>query len=241
MAICDRRIDRIGNRLGNIDRAIFLTGLCEQMKLAGNKMKLTVGIIVGTVMLCTSLSGMLAAEPPSANLAAPDHIVISNNPPMVPPAGPGVFVVQKKGPNRFRLVVAGHKFTSQTEIEKYLAYRAAELTQDQKGTWFTFVEARTKGYTVPVVKPDPTGLRYSFRMEYFRPDWRFKLNDSPAWKSWSPFSGNAFFADDTKTIAAFEVSADIVVHKGQMDDTNPLAFEAGAVSDFLVNQVSPPL
>jgi hypothetical protein len=36
------------------------------------------------------------------------------------------------------------------------------------------------------------------------------------------------------------VSADIVVHKGPMDDADPLAFEAGAVNDFLVNQVSPP-
>jgi hypothetical protein len=36
------------------------------------------------------------------------------------------------------------------------------------------------------------------------------------------------------------VSADIVLHKGQMDDANPLAFEAGAVSDLLINPVSPP-
>ena len=38
----------------------------------------------------------------------------------------------------------------------------------------------------------------------------------------------------------FEVSAEIVVHKGPMDDADPLAFEAWALSDLLVNQVSPP-
>jgi hypothetical protein len=38
----------------------------------------------------------------------------------------------------------------------------------------------------------------------------------------------------------FEVSADIVLRQGPMDDANPLAFEAGAVSDLLINQVSPP-
>jgi len=38
----------------------------------------------------------------------------------------------------------------------------------------------------------------------------------------------------------FEVSADILLHKGAMNDADPLAFEAGAVSDLLVNQVSPP-
>ena len=41
--------------------------------------------------------------------------------------------------------------------------------------------------------------------------------------------------------AAIEVvSAEIVVHKGPMDDADPLAFEAWALSDLLVNQVSPP-
>ena len=165
----------------------------------------------------------------------------SDNPPMVPPAAPGVFSVQKKGA-RLHLTVTGHKFTSRADVEKYLAYRAAELTLEQKGNWFTFVENRTKADTVPVPKRDPEGLRYSFRMEYWRPLWRYKTAENSAWTNWSPFSGQTFFADgkDPKSITAYEVSADIVVHKGQMDDAQPLAFEAGAVSDLLVNQVSPP-
>ena len=112
----------------------------------------------------------------------------------------------------------------------------------QKGSWFTFVESRAKDSTVPASKRDPAGLRYSFRMDYFRPVWRYKLAGDPAWKSWSPFSGAAFFADgkDPKTVTDFEVTADITVHKGPMDDLNPLAFEAGPVSDLLINQVSPP-
>jgi hypothetical protein len=77
-------------------------------------------------------------------------------------------------------------------------------------------------------------------MDYWRPVWRYKTSGSPTWKSWSPFAGAAFISDDPKTITDFEVSADIVLHKGPMDDANPLAFEAGAVSDLLINQVSPP-
>ena len=34
------------------------------------------------------------------------------HPPMVPPAGPGVFTVKQSGPNTFTLVVAGRIFTS---------------------------------------------------------------------------------------------------------------------------------
>jgi hypothetical protein len=77
-------------------------------------------------------------------------------------------------------------------------------------------------------------------MKYFRPVWRFKTTASPEWKRWSPFSGEPFPSADPKTITDFEVTADIVVRKGPMDDADPLAFEAWGLSDLLVNQVSPP-
>jgi hypothetical protein len=160
---------------------------------------------------------------------------------MVPAAGPGVFTSRSLGPNRFHLVVAGHKFTSRSDLEKYLAYRAAQLTTQKGGTWFTFVESRGKGDTAdPAPKPDPGAPRHSFQMKYFRPVWSIKTSSASAPKKWSPFTGAAFPSDDPKTISDFEASADIVVHKGPMDDANPLAFEAWAVSDLLANQVSPP-
>jgi len=178
-----------------------------------------------------------AAEVPATQLASANA---QDQAPEVPPAKPGVFAAAKKGATGYHLVVAGHKFTTRSDIEKYLAWRAADLTIAQKASWFTFVESREKGDSAPVPKRDPGGLRYSFRMDYFRPVWRYKVKGSPAWKSWSPFAGAAFVADDPQNITDFQASADIVLHKGPMDDANPLAFEAGAVSDLLVNQVSPP-
>jgi hypothetical protein len=163
------------------------------------------------------------------------------HPPMVPPADPGVFTVKPSGPDTFKLVVTGHTFTSRAQIEKYLAYRAARHTIEQGGTWFTFTEERGKGETgAPVPARDIEGPRYSFRMKYFRPVWRYKTAESADWMRWSPFSGAPFISADPKTISAFEVTAEIVVHKGPMDDADPLAFEAWALSDLLVNQVSPP-
>jgi hypothetical protein len=160
---------------------------------------------------------------------------------MVPPAGPGVFTAKQLSPNTFKLVVAGHTFTSRGDIEKYLAYRCARLTIEKGADWFTLKEDRGKGETaVPVPVRDPEGPRYSFRMKYFRPVWRYKVNGAAAWTRWSPFSGEPFIAADPKTITDFEVSADIVVHKGPMDDADPLAYEARALSDLLANQVSPP-
>jgi hypothetical protein len=176
--------------------------------------------------------GILAC---AALAAAQEHLA------MVPPAGPGVFNVKQSGPSTFNLAVTGHTFTSRGDIEKYLAYRAARLTIEQGGTWFTLNEDRAKGETaVPVPARDPEGPRYSFRMKFFRPVWRFKTSASPEWTRWSPFSGAPFIAADPKTISDFEVSARIVVRKGPMDDADPLAFEAWALSDLLVNQVSPP-
>lgn len=160
---------------------------------------------------------------------------------MVPPADPGVFTAKPSGHDTFKLVITGHTFTSRTEIEKYLAYRAARHAVEQGGTWFTFTEERAKGETaVPVPARDPEGPRYSFRMKYFRPVWRYKTAESAEWTRWSPFSGAPFISADPKTISAFEVTAEIVVRKGPMDDADPLAFEAWALSDLLVNQVSPP-
>jgi hypothetical protein len=204
-------------------------------------MRNSIGMVLGIAGLCVLAGGSFAAEPVS--VASAPAAKAEDNPPMVPPAKPGVFAMTKKGANGFHLVVTAHQFTSRSDIEKYLAYRAAELALEQQGNWFTFVEARSKDSTVPVPKRDPAGLRYSFRMEYWRPVWRYKLAGDPAWKSWNPFAGIAFFADgkDPKSITDYEVSADIMVRKGQMDDANPLGFEAGAVSDLLINQVSPPV
>jgi len=160
--------------------------------------------------------------------------------PVVPDAAPGIFTAQQRGPARFHLVVTGHAFTSREAIEKYLAYRAAKLTMDQHFSWFSLVESRAKGDTAPVPKPDPSGPRYSFRLEFFRPVWRYRTASAPAMRRWSPFSGAAFFADDPKKIAQYEVSADIVLHKGMVADDNPLAFDGSALSQFLLNQVAPP-
>jgi hypothetical protein len=177
------------------------------------------------------------AGPASAPASAPSQIA-----PMVPPAKPGVYSETKRSAIRYRLTLKGHSFSSRDAIEKYLLYRAADLTLQQHYQWFTLIESHSKGDAAPVPKPDPAGPRYSFRMNFWRPVWRYKLAGSSAWSTWSPFSNAAFFADgkDAKTVTDFDVSADIVTHKGTMDDSNPLAFEPSAVSDFLINQVSPP-
>jgi hypothetical protein len=204
-------------------------------------MKRNFAMILGLVASVALATAARSADPPTS-APAPQNpgAAPSDTLPMVAPAAPGVFTAQKKGANGFHLVVTGHKFTSRRDIEFYLAYRASEITQEQKANWFTLTESRAKGDSAPASKREPAGLRYSFRMDYFRPVWRFKTAGAKDWTRWSPFSGVAFPDAQAKASATYDVGADIVVRKGPMDDADPLAFEAGAVNDFLVNQVSPP-
>ena len=149
---------------------------------------------------------------------------------------PGIFALKRTGA-ALHLSVTGHNFTSRAALENYLAFRAAQATMDNKFQWFTFVEHRAKGDSVPAPKPDPAGQRFSFRMVYFRPQWRWRKAGAKSWTRWSPFSGEPF---PDLTGADYELSADIVMHKGMLDDIDPLAFDAGAVSDYLINQVEAP-
>jgi hypothetical protein len=175
-------------------------------------------------------------------LLASSGVAIAQTPATVGPAqpAPGVFKTARTGAANLRLTVTGKSFTSRAALENYLAYRAATETMANKSQWFSFTERRAKGDKLPVPKGDPNGPRFSFRMENFRPLWRYQTAGSPAWKSWSPFSGAAFPVTDPKTVTAYEVSADIVLHKGMVDDVSPLAFDAGALSDYLINQVEAP-
>jgi hypothetical protein len=191
------------------------------------------------LLLGVSDIAQAATDPGPASASAPAP---TETPPIVPPAKPSVYSETKQSALRYRLTVKGHNFTSRDAVEKYLLYRAADLTLQRHFQWFALIENRHKGDAAPVPKPDPAGPRYSFRLNYWRPVWRYKVANSSTWSTWSPFSSTAFFADgkDAKTITDFDVTADIAMHKGNMDDSNPLAFEASAVSDFLINQVSTP-
>src|SRR3569833_671146 len=99
----------------------------------------------------------LAAKPAAKPDANPDALN------MVLAVGPGVFSAQKKGAG-LQLTVTGHKFTSRAEIENYLAWQAAQQTEAQKGTWFTFTEVLAKGDTVAAPKRDPKGPHFSFHL-----------------------------------------------------------------------------
>ena len=183
-----------------------------------------------SLMLLAALTGPAIAQPAPAS-SAPSAPIGPKTP------APGVFTVKRVGA-ALHLSVSGHHFTSRAALENYLAFRAAGETQAAKCQWFSVVEHRTRADTVPAPKGDPAGPRFSFRMEYFRPQWRYRLAGSPKWQAWSPLSGQPF--PDLKTATDYQLTTDIVMHKGMVDDISPLAFDASALSDYLINQVDAP-
>jgi len=188
----------------------------------------------GLAAMLLAVSVPVLAQP----VPEPATVPVSSRP---APSAPGVFAVLKQG-NATRLVVTGKNFTNREAIEQYLAWRAAEHVMAAKARWFSFVERRVAGDKVVTPRPDAEGQRYSFRLEYFRPTWRYRLAGSPQWQSWRPLSGAPFFAStiDPKTITDYEVSADIIPRNTPLVDYDPLAFDASAVSDYLINQVTTP-
>lgn len=130
--------------------------------------------------------------------------------------------------DRFRVNFAGNSLTSRETVERYLLYRAAELTVDQGGDWFTLVERQTDRKARTYVDPDPLGP-YG-RYGYWRPYWRY-YGPGPGWRRWDPWYGDPFWADhiDVRTIERFEASAEILIGHGAKPVNDPRAFDAREV------------
>lgn len=130
--------------------------------------------------------------------------------------------------DRFRVTFAGNSLTSRETVERYLLYRAAELTLDQGGAWFQVVERQTDRKARTYIDPDPMGPfgRYG----YWRPYWRY-YGPGPGWRAWDPWYGDPFWADrvDVRTIERFEASAEILIGRGAKPEHDPRAFDAREV------------
>ncbi len=187
----------------------------------------------GLVLALVS-AGIVANSPMSraASSLFGERELIPSHEDLVPPSEAGQFLVEPVGPDELRLTVKGRTFTSKPAAEKYLAYRAAEATLEQRKTWFT-VDGPQHG---------SDGVVRSFRLENWRPAWRYKLSGAPEWKSWAPGSAEPFFADgkDPKLITEFELTAVIKLRSGKPNTRDPLAFEAEPLAHTLAPQVSPP-
>lgn len=139
--------------------------------------------------------------------------------------------------NRYRVSFAGNSITQRETVERYLLFRAAQLTLEQGFEHFVLVdrdtEPRTEVYSTPSAFGGPWG-GWSPYWNYYRPHY--------GWRRWSPFYGDPFWdrSVDVRSVTRYEATAEIVLGRGPKPATNVRAFDARAVIENLGPSVVTP-
>jgi len=133
--------------------------------------------------------------------------------------------------NRFRVTFAGNTLTSRETVERYLLYRAAELTIAEGHDWFMIAARDTDKTTRTYVDPPAFGPGYGMGYGYWRPYWRYYGGGFGGWRTWDPYWGDPFWADriDVRTVEKYEATADILMNRGPRPANDPSAFDARQV------------
>ncbi|MCW3847607.1 hypothetical protein OF829_10160 [Sphingomonas sp. LB-2] len=134
--------------------------------------------------------------------------------------------------DHFRVSFAGNSLTSRETVERYLLYRAAELTLQHGFDHFVLVSRDTETRTETYVD-SRWGSRFGGGFGSWRPYWRW-YRPRFGWRSWDPFFDDPFDRDfDVRTINRYEAMAEIVVGKGPKPTGNVRAFDAREVVERL--------
>lgn len=126
-------------------------------------------------------------------------------------------------PNRFRVTFSGNTLTSRETVERYLLYRAAEVTLAEGYDWFTLADRNTDRKTRTYVQRDP------FAYDMWRPSWAYLGRGR--WSYWDPWGPSRFWADDinVQQVDRYEASAEIVLGRGNRAPDDPAVFDAREV------------
>ncbi len=147
-------------------------------------------------------------------------------------------------PDRFLVSFAGNSVTSRDTVERYLLFRAAELTLQQGYDYFLMAQRDTdlqsRTYTTPGLGWGGGGLGWGgIGGGYWGPSWNFygrgygwrRFGGGLGWGGWGGFGGFNDF--DVRTIDRYEATAEIVMRRGPIPRDNLRAFNARAVVDSI--------
>ena len=141
--------------------------------------------------------------------------------------------------NRFRITFSGNTLTSRETVERYLLYRAAEVTLAEGADWFEIADRHTDRQSRTYYDSDPFGYGYG---AFWRPTWVYvgRGRYVQTFDPWGPRpDGPRDFSTETGT--QFEASAAIIGGKGPKPANDPAVFDAHEVSRNLgPNIVRPP-
>jgi hypothetical protein len=144
-------------------------------------------------------------------------------------------------PNRFLVGFSGNSVTTRDTVERYLFFRAAELTLQNGYDYFVMADRdtdrQTRTYTTPGFGGGfGPGWGYGGFGGYWGPSWRYGGRGFRGgafgggfgpWGGW----GGGFNDFDVRTVDRFEASAEVVMRKGPIPRDNIRAFDARRVVD----------
>lgn len=146
--------------------------------------------------------------------------------------------------NRFLVTFAGNSSTPRDTVERYLLFRAAEITLQQGGDYFVMAnrdtDLQSRTYTTPGFGGGfggyGSGFGYGGFGGYWGPSWRYYGTGFGYGRGfgWSPWYGGGFgaFNDfDVETVQRYEATAEIVIGRGPIPRDNLRAFDAHQVAD----------
>ncbi len=139
--------------------------------------------------------------------------------------------------DRFRVTFAGNSVTSRETVERYLLYRAAQLTVEQGYDWFAMADRDTERKSRTYIDRPFSGGLYG----YWGPAWRYR-GAGFGWRGWDPFWGDPFWDRDidVRTVDRYEATAEIVLGKGRKPANDPRAFDARSVIENLRDDIREP-
>ena len=147
-------------------------------------------------------------------------------------AGSGGYSEQQIEPNRWQVTFAGNSLTSRERVERYLLFRAAQLTTHQGFDWFQAVDRHTSRQTSVYADPDP------YFSGWNGPYWGFYRSGF----GWGyGYWGDPFFGGplDVEQITRYNATVEVVMGRGPKPNT-PRAYDAHAVIDHLQGTIKYP-
>lgn len=185
-----------------------------------------------------TLALLLAASTALASCATPT--------PYQPAVGVGEYRTgysdQQIEGDRYQINFAGNSLTARETVERYLLFRAAELTLQKGYDNFILVSKDTETKSQTFVDRGWGGNGWGGSWGgYWRPSWRW-YRPRFGWHSYDPFFNDPFFDNDfdTTTINRYEASAEIVMGHGPKPAGNVRAFDAHEVVDRLSPSIQMP-
>jgi hypothetical protein len=190
---------------------------------------------------------MTARLPAAAALAALATLGLSaceTATPYQPIGAPGAqasggYADQQIEGDRWRVSFSGNSLTSRETVERYLLFRAAQLTLNRGYDWFTTVQRNTNR------KTDYVGDSFGPWGGYWAPDWGLYrrgygwgygawAGPGFGWRNWGAWGpGWGAGPVDIEQVDRYQASAEIVMGHGQKPGGDPHAFDARAVVDHL--------